>query len=285
MSAAPFRSLRLLGSLLASGSFVVSTLAQTELPALQTSGSTNTRTLERPPTYDLPSPATSAASRGRSTGNSSSRSTAAIPDPSIFDGSQFPPEERPEQGLIATLEMPGSESQERREGPGDEPGGGGDGPGGDSDQPGGGGGIQVGLAGPQIPGLSIPGLGGAGGAPGGLPGLPSIPTLDTGDQGKPGQSGPEGQPGGEPGKPGGPAPADAPKVAGNQGRQLEKPSAVQIGDPNAKLAEAGSPQADPSKSLESAQGEDRMQIKAAAGSQSGNRDRGTERGVDIPSNL
>ena len=66
---------------------------------------------------------------------------------------------------------------------------------------------------------------------------------------------------------------------------MQKPGAIQIGDPTATLAEADTPQAKASAQLESQQGEARMQIKAAQGNQPANRGKGTERGKDIPSNL
>ena len=102
-----------------------------------------------------------------------------------------------------------------------------------------------------------------------------------GDEGQGGE-GPEGEQG-----EGGPAgSAEAPQVAeGQQGRALEKPSEVQIGDENATLAEADLPQAEASRQLENEQGENRMSVEAASGSQPANRGKGSERGVDIPSNL
>jgi hypothetical protein len=74
-------------------------------------------------------------------------------------------------------------------------------------------------------------------------------------------------------------------AAGQQGRKLEKPSEMQIGDENAKLAASQIPTADASRQLDSEQGEDRMAVKAASGNQPANKGRGSERGVDIPSNL
>ncbi len=253
--------------------------AQVELPPLQTSGSSR-RTLERPPSYEPARTATTVSSR------SSSRGTSRIPDPGIFDGSDFPEEERPEQTMIAQFEMPGQEPQpptKSEQGPGQQQGGGGQGPGGDGGPQGGGGGPQL-AGGPQIPGLP-PIMGGGGGA-GGQSGMPPpIPEGDQGDAGQPGggegELGPEGE--------GGPAGAEgaegAPDAAGQKGRALEAPSEIQIGDENAKLAESSIPQASASAQLENEQGESRMSVKAATGSQTSNRGTGTERGVDIPSNL
>ncbi|GAB5560288.1 MAG: hypothetical protein SynsKO_19350 [Synoicihabitans sp.] len=254
--------------------------AQVELPPLQTSGSNNRRTLERPPSYEPVRPATSVYSR------SSSRGTSKIPDPSIFDGTDFPEEERPEQAMIAQFEMPGQQPQpatKNEQGPGQQQGAGGQGPGGDGGPQGGGGGPQL-AGGPQIPGLP-PLMGGGGGAQG-QPGMPPmIPEGDQGDAGKPG--GGEGEQG-EQGE-GGPAGAEgaekAPSSAGQKGRALQAPSQIQIGDENAKLAEADLTQASASAQLENEQGENRMSVEAATGSQTSNRGTGTERGVDIPSNL
>lgn len=242
--------------------------AQTELPALRTSRPA----LERPPSYEpVRLPAATVNSR------SSARGTSRIPDPAIFDGSQYPEEERPEQAMIAQFENPGGEPPpptKDEKGPGQQKGGGGPGPGGDGGPPGGGGG-------PQIAGLP-PIMGGGGGEEEeGGDATPPIPESQMGDQngggegpaGEPGESGPAGSP-------------EAPQVAeGQQGRQLDKPSQVQIGDENAKLAEADTPQAEASRQLENEQGENRMSVQAASGSQPTNRGTGTERGVDIPSNL
>ncbi len=292
-------------------------LAQTELPPLTATSSSSSRpTLERPPAYEIPSTTSTASARGssRSTGAKSSGS-GTIPDTSIFDGSGYPPEKRPEQGLIAQFEMPGQQQPQPStlnvEGPGDQQGGGGEGPGGDGQMNSGGpDGMQV--AGPQMPGINIPGLnipglpipsmGGGAGMPGG-PSLPSLPTLDMGDRGKEGQPGGqpgegeegqqgqggqqgEGQPGDQQAVAGQPSDQKAPTLAGRQGRQLQKPDAVQIGDEGAKLAEADVPMAASDRALDGTnQGEDRMAVKSASGQQSANRSSGTERGIDIPSNL
>jgi len=253
--------------------------AQVELPPLQTSGSSR-RTLEKPPSYE---PAILPSARVNSR---NARSTSKIPDPGIFDGSDYPEEERPEQAQIAQFENPGGQPPpptKNEQGPGQQQGGGGQGPGGDGGQQPGGGGPQL-AGGPQIPGL--PPIMGGGGGEGGQPGAPPpIPEGDQGDAGQPGGGG-EGEPGEEGGQQGGAEGApEAPDAAGQQGRALEKPSAIQIGDENAKLAETDLPQTDPSRQLESKPGEDRMSVKAASGNQSSNRGKGTERGVDIPSNL
>ncbi|WP_221030538.1 hypothetical protein [Actomonas aquatica] len=261
-----------------------SALAQTQLPALRTGADSANRNVNGP-----------------------------IPDVSIFDGSAYPPEERPEQGLIAPFEMPGQQqpSTQNVPGPGEQQGGGGQGMGGDSPMDGMGG-PQVSMSGPQMPG--IPGMpsmggGGAGGIPGlpqlpqmgggsGSGSLPSLPTLDMGDRGKEGQQGqggggPQGEQSGEQGQqgPGGmagtPSDQQAPTLAGRQGRQLQKPGAVQIGDEGAKLATADIPVVDANRAVDGTQqGEDRMAVKSAGGgNQTANRSSGTERGVDIPSNL
>ena len=254
--------------------------AQVELPPLQTSGSSR-RALEKPKSYEPTTlPSATVYSRG------SSRGTSKIPDPGIFDGTDFPEEERPEQAQIAQFENPGGQpppSTKDVKGPGDKKGGGGQGPGGDGGQQGGGGPQLAG--GPQIPGLP-PIMGGGGGA-GSQPGMPPppLPEGDQGDAGQPGGSG-EGEPGEEGQEGNGKAGAEgAPDAAGQEGRALDKPSEMQIGDEGAKLAEADLPQTDPSRQLESKPGEDRMSVKAASGNQPSNRGKGTERGVDIPSNL
>lgn len=255
--------------------------AQTDLPPLRTSRPA----LERPPSWEpAQRPSTTVNSR------TSSRGTSKIPDPSIFDGSQYPEEERPEQSRIAQFENPGGQPPPPTQdvkGPGQQKGGGGQGPGGDGGEQGGGGGPQMG-GGPQIAGLPpIMGGGGGGGEEqegeqgqgGGTP--PPIPESEMGDQ----SGGGEGQEG-EPGQPGAPGAEDAPQLAeGQQGQALEAPSQVQIGDENAKLAESDLARAEASRQLESEQGESRMSVEAATGSQPANQGRGTERGVDIPSNL
>ncbi len=251
------------------------TAAQTDLPPLRTSRPA----LERPQSFE-PARLPSATVNSRS----SSRGSSKIPDPSIFDGSAFPPEERPEQAQIAQFENPGGEpppSTQDVKGPGEQKGGGGQGPGGDGGEQGGGGGQ---MGGPQIAGLP-PVAGGGGGedesGEQGQGGGEPIPESQMGDEGQGGE-GPEGEQG-----EGGPAgSAEAPQVAeGQQGRALEKPSEVQIGDENATLAEADLPQAEASRQLENEQGENRMSVEAASGSQPANRGKGSERGVDIPSNL
>ena len=181
--------------------------------------------------------------------------------------------------MIAQYEQPGGEPQPSSEdvkGPGQRRGGGGSGPGGDGGQPGGGGTQIAGL--PPIMGGGGSGEGEAGGGP-----PPPIPESQMGDQGEGGSGeGPEG----EQGEAGAAGSAEAPQVAeGQQGRALDKPSEVQIGDENAKLAEADTPQAEAERQLENEQGENRMSVQAASGSQPANRGRGDERGVDIPSNL
>ncbi len=263
--------------------------AQVDLPPLEaTTG--NRPTLERPRSWEPANrPATSVNSR------SSSRGTSKIPDPSIFDGSQYPEEERPEQAMIAQFEVPGGQQPpppptRDEQGPGQQRGGGGQGPGGDGGQQPGGGGQMAGIGGMQIPGMP-PLMGGGGGGEQGQGSLPQIAESQMGDpnaqgegegQGGPSGEGPEGQPG-QAGQPGSP---DAPKVAANQqGRVLERPSEVQIGNEGARIAEADVPNADPSRQLSNEAGEDRMSVKAASGNQTANRGRGTEQGVDIPSNL
>jgi hypothetical protein len=249
------------------------TWAQVELPPLRTSRPA----LERPQSFEpARTPTTTLNSR------SSSRGTSRIPDPTLFDGSGYPEEERPEQAMIAQFENPGGEpppTTKDEQGPGEQRGGGGQGPGGDGGPPGGGGGQTQG---PQIAGLP-PVMGGGGGGEEGEDGQGQgpIPESQMGDQSGTG----EGQEG-EPGEAGAAGAAEAPQVAeGQQGRALEKPSEVQIGNEDAKLAEAQLPQAEASRQLENEQGETRMSVEAAAGSQPANRGRGTERGVDIPSNL
>ncbi len=234
------------------------------LAASVMSAQTDRRKLERPPEYELPS-----LSSSTTRNTVSSRTNSKIPDPSIFDGSDFPKEERPERGLLANMERPGEEPPPVP-GPGEEEGaGGGPQQGGGEEQMAGGGG--------QGGGGEGDGEEGAGGAPSApsIAGLPPIAQAGGGEGGE----GEEGQPG-QPGSP------DAPKApAGAQGRQLQKPSAVQIGDPNASLAESQKPTASASAQLESEQGEARMQVQAAQGAQAANRGKGTERGKDIPSNL
>lgn len=263
--------------------------AQVDLPPLEAS---SRPTLERPRSWEPANrPATSVNSR------SSSRGTSKIPDPTIFDGSQFPEEERPEQAMISQFEVPGGQPPpptQNEQGPGQQQGAGGQGQGGDGGQQQGGGQMAGGGGGgPQIPGM--PPMGGGGGGEGeqGDGSLPQIAESQMGDpnaqgeegegQGGGGQEGPEGEQG-QPGGPGGSP--DAPQVAADQqGRALERPSEVQIGEEGASIAEAGVPEADASKQLENAPGEDRMSVKAASGNQTANRGKGTEQGVVMPSNL
>lgn len=246
----------------------VSICALLGLVATTATAQTSRRTLERPKEYDLP-----ALSSSTTRNTVSSRTNSKIPDPSIFDGSKFPPEERPERGLLANMERPGEEPPPVP-GPGQEEGAGGQQQGGGDQQMAGGGGAGGGGSGD-----GEQGSGGAPSAPA-IAGLPPIAQSGGGSGGEgEEQEGEQGQPG-QPGGPNGPKPPP-----GAQGRQLEKPSAVQIGDPNAALAETQKPTASASAQLESKPGEARMQVKAAQGSQSSNRGKGTERGKDIPSNL
>jgi|GEM_PF-975710 len=234
-------------------------LSGTAAPA-QTSG----RTLERPKEYDLP-----ALSSSTTRNTVGSRPNSKIPDPSIFDGSKFPLEKRPERGLLANMERPGEEPPPVP-GPGQKEGAGGQQQGSGEEQMAGGGG--------QGGGGSGDGEAGGGGAPS-APEVAGLPPVAQAGGGPGGEGEPEGKPG-QPDSPGGPK---AP--AGAQGRQLDKPSAVQIGDPNASLAESQKPTASASAQLESEKGEGRMQINAAQGNQAANRGKGSERGKDIPSNL
>lgn len=242
---------------------LVSICAALGLVATTVSAQTSRRTLERPTEYELPS-----LSSSTTRNTVSSRRNSKIPDPSIFDGSQFPPEERPERGLLANMERPGAEPPPVP-GPGQEEGAGGQQKGGGEQQMAGGG------AGGGGSGDGEQGSGGAPSAPA-IAGLPPIAQSGGG-------SGGEGEQEGEPGQPGGPQGPKPPP--GAQGRQLEKPSAVQIGDPNASLAETQKPNTGSSAQLESGPGEARMQVKAAQGNQGANRGKGSERGKDIPSNL
>lgn len=238
-------------------------LALLGLVATAASAQSERRTLERPKEYDLPS-----LSSSTTRNTVSSRTNSKIPDPAIFDGSDFPAEERPERGLLANMERPGEEPPPKP-GPGQEEGAGGQQQGGAEGQ------MAGGSQGSGGSGGGEPGGGGAPSAPA-VEGLPPIAQAGGGPGG-------EGDQEGEPGQPGSP---DGPKApAGAQGRQLGKPSAVQIGDPNASLAESQKPTASANAQLESEKGEGRMQIKAAQGSQSANRGKGSERGKDIPSNL
>jgi len=256
--------------------------AQVDLPPLEAS----TRpTLERPRSWE---PANRTPTQVNS--RSSSRGTSKIPDPSLFDGSAFPEEERPEQAMISQFEVPGGEPPpptRDEQGPGQQQGGGGQGPGGDGGQQPGGGGQMAGGGGQE----QTPGGGGEEEGDGSLPQIAESqmgdPNAD-GQEGEGGGGGQQGQPGqqGQQGQAGAQGAANAPQVATDQqGRALERPSEVQIGDEGAKLAEADTPEADPSKDLESTPGEDRMSVQAASGNQPGNRGKGTEQGVVMPSNL
>jgi hypothetical protein len=236
--------------------------------------------LERPPSWE---PANTSAG-----GVYSGRGTSKIPDPTIFDGTDYPEEERPETAMIAQFEMPGAEpdsSQKNAKGPGKKPGGGGQGPGGDGPQ------MSAGVSIPGMPPLMGGGMAGTDQA--GTP--PLIPESQMGDPNASGDSGEPGEPGeggegaegagGEQGEPGNGSP-EAPTVAADQqGRQLERPEEMQIGDDDAVLAETSIPTSEASASLQNERGEARMGIEAASGKQSANKSKGTERGVDIPSNL
>ena len=167
-----------------------------------------------------------------------------IPDPSLFDGSGFDEEERPDYGLVSDFEVAGADPRQQQQAQANQ----------QPPPPAGGQPQQQGP--PQ------------GGAPGG----------PQGGAGQPGQGGQQGQPG-QPGT------QQAPSVAAAADQQLVKPGEVQIGHQGAKLAESDVPKAAAGASLDNEKGEDRMQVKAAAGNQKANRDKGTERGVDIPSNL
>jgi len=212
---------------------------------------------ERPPVYDLPTRSI-VNTRNLRTREEARESKEQIPDPSLFDGSGFDPEPRPDRGVVGEFEVAGSEpTDENVPGPGEEPGGGGD------DQQ-----NQSGLA--QMGGMGQPSQGAEqeqGGGGGGE---------DAQDSGSSG--GEEGQPGAGPS-------ADAPKVAAAAGQKLVKPGEVQLGDQGAKLAEVGLPEAPENAKVEASNGEDRMSVRAASGNQTGGAGRGAERGIDIPSNL
>jgi hypothetical protein len=179
------------------------------------------------------------------------RRPALAPDPGLFDGSGYPPEERPERGLLADFEA--GQHEPSAGDPDGEP------------KLGGGGQQEQALAGitPMTPSLTQQTQQGGqqnGGSGGG-----------EGEQGQQGQPGEQGQ--------------SATPIAASADQKPVKPGEVALGDPNARIAQS----ADARQAQGNAQnerGEDRMSVKAAAGQQSSpNRSRGSERGVDIPSNL
>lgn len=210
---------------------------------------------ERPPVYDLP--ARSVVNTRNLRTRDEPEAKGLIPDPSLFDGSIYEAEPRPDSGIAGEFEVAGAEpTDENVPGPGEEPGGGGE------DQQ-----NQAGLAqmgGGQPPEGATQQQGGGG--------------EESSEQGSGGSEGEEGKPGGGP-------QSQAPKVAAAAGQKLVKPDEVQIGDQGAKLAESEATEAPQSAKVEPGQGEDRMSVRAASGNQTGGAGRGAERGVDIPSNL
>lgn len=125
--------------------FVTGLLALTGTSLLAQTSSSGTAT---PP----PSAAARAAAAATSTAASRNAARQAalaakeIPDPNLFDGSDQPPEARPDKGMLAEFELPGStdrpETMEQRQGQGDQQGGGGDGGGPEGEQQGAGGGAK-----------------------------------------------------------------------------------------------------------------------------------------------
>lgn len=177
------------------------------------------------------------------------------PDPGLFDGSGYPPEERPERGLLADFEAgahePSAGGPEEEEGPG-------------------GGGQQEEQA-QQIAAMT-PSLTQSGAQQNG----------SGGDQ----EAGSNGQNGGSEGQAGQEGQSATP-IAAAADQQPVKPGEVALGDPNSRIAQAPEGrQPRPGAQTTNERGEDRMSVKSAAGAQSTpNRSRGGERGIDIPSNL
>ena len=174
------------------------------------------------------------------------------PDPALFDGTDFPPEDRPERGLFADFEAGEEEGATGGEPERQEAGGGGE------EEEGGGGGMLAGAGGG--PEGEAGGAGGAGAS----------------DEGEAGAAGTEG-----------PGAAEAPQVAAAADQSLVKPGEMPLGDPNARIAQAPEAlrQPPPGAQVSNQQGEDRMSVKSASGQQTPNRSRGSERGIEIPSSL
>jgi hypothetical protein len=174
------------------------------------------------------------------------------PDPALFDGTDFPPEERPERGLFADFEAGEEEAKAGGDPDKQESGGGGE------QQEGGGTGLLAGAGGGREgEGAGADEAGSSGDAP----------------EGANGSAGPEA--------------GQAPKVAAADDQALVKPGDMPLGDPNARIAQT--PEAlrapPPGSKASNQQGEDRMSVKAASGQQAPNRSRGSERGIEIPSSL
>lgn len=206
-----------------------------------------------------PAPTTPSSSRPPGTSAPPKRPPPA-PDPGLFDGSGYPPEERPERGLLADFE-----AGEHEPSAGDPEG---------EKKPGGGGQEQDPASGITLttPALAQSGQaaqqgGEENGGGGGGDAQDGSGGGSEGQQGEPGQS--------------------ATPIAASADQQPVKPGEVALGDPNARIAQApDARQVQGNSSMTNEQGEDRMSVKAASGQQSSpNRSRGSERGVDIPSNL
>lgn len=189
------------------------------------------------------------------------RSALPAPDAELFDGSKFPPEERPERGILSTIEVAGNEPQPGRTG--EQRGGGGR----EEEREGQGGGMAgvgprpAGAPEEQTPeAAEIAALGGGG---------PEFEGIETADAAG----------GGGPPPPAGGLPTD---------EELDnKPQPIPLGDRSAQIA-MRTDSRDPNINRAPAaneRSEERMAVRSAAGQQTPNRTRGSERGIDMPSDL
>jgi hypothetical protein len=199
---------------------------------------------------------------------------AVIPDPELFDGSKFPPEQRSEHGMVADFEVAGSDQASAS----DTVGGGGSAGGGapaEATEEGGGGGAPAQGGGEE--GAGEPPTPGGGG--GGEEGADDLPETDAAGGG--GMQIAQPPDGGTQGPGGAAAVAGTPVDPAPAGRPARE---VGIGAPEMQIALPPSAQ----KEIVGGRQTDQQQEHERAmprGQQSDNRNRGVERGANIPSDI
>jgi hypothetical protein len=186
------------------------------------------------------------------------RRVLPAPDPELFDGSKFPPEKRPDRGILADFEA--GEGDPQQGAMAEAQGGGGE----EGEEGRGGGMAGVGARPAGAPEEQTPEAAEIAGMGGGS----EIEGLEVA----------EAAAGGAP-PPGGGIPGDEDLA--------DKPAPIPLGDQSAQIA-MKTDSRDPNINRAPAaneRSEERMAVRSAAGQQTPNRTRGSERGVDMPSDL